>query len=251
MVVGAAALNAVLMWALGLRASYAVLCHGWVRQKLVQFGGMGREMAQFAILANLRGTMASIMDDGDLLILGFLRTPAEVGYYKLAKSIVQIAAMPNLPLVSAIYPELSKATASREWDRFRTLVRRGSKVAALWIVPVSIGLVVLARPAISMLYGPSFLPAAPALAILLVGVVVDIVLFWGGTALLALGESRYLATVGFWAMVTKYVMAFLLVPAGGYLALAGTQSFVTIGRNSFVTARALTVLRKGETRTDG
>ena len=249
--VGAAALTSALMWTFGLRAAYAVLPRGWAHQKIVRFGELGREMMRFAILGNFRGTLHTIMSDGDLLILGFLRNPTEVGYYKLARALGQLADLLNGPLVSTSYPEFSEAAATGAWGDFRSVIRRGTKVAALWLIPVSLGLVVFAKPLIGKLYGPSFEPAAAALAILLVGIVVDGVFYWGGIALLSLGQPGYLAAISVWTTSAKYALAFLLVPVGGYLALAAIQSSVVIGMNVATTRRALQSLKKREAVADG
>jgi O-antigen/teichoic acid export membrane protein len=248
--VGTEALAAALMWTIGLRAARIVLSGGWMRKKLVRLGRIGREMARFAILGNLSGTLSSMMNDGDLLILGFLRNPIEVGYYKLAKAICQIAYLPEMPLVNASYPEFSAAAATRSWDSFRLLMRRGSKVAALWLLPVSIGLVVLARPAIAMLYGPAFLPAAPALAILLVGFNVDGILFWTRATLLSMGEPGFPTAVNLWTTVAKFALAFIFVPAGGYLALAAVNSVALVGMNALTARRTIKRLRMREMLAD-
>lgn len=250
-VVGAEALAAVLMWIVGLRAARIVLLDGWTRESVVRLGGFEREMARFAILGNLSGTLSSLMNEGDLLILGFLRNPLEVGYYKLAKSIAQIAYLPEMPLVNASYPEFSAAVATRSWGEFRALMRRGSKVAALWLLPVSVGLIILARPAIATLYGPSFVPAADALAILLVGFNFDGVLFWTRATLLSMGEPGYPTAVNLLVTAVEYAMAFLLVPAGGYLAMAAVHSFAIVGMNLLTARRTLARLRTREAMTDG
>jgi O-antigen/teichoic acid export membrane protein len=244
--IGTAALTGVLMWAYGLRAANAVLSRGWIFQKLAGFGDLGREMWRFAVFGNFRGTAVSVMGYGDMLVLGFLRNPTEVGYYKLAKAIAGIANLPNVPLVNATFPELSAAAASESWGEFRSLIRRGSKVATLWMLPVCFGLIVLARPAIALLYGPSFLPAAPALAILLVGVVVDGVLFWGGISLLSLGRPGYLLGINLWVTSAKYALAFILVPSGGYLALAALQSLAVVSMNALSSTGTLATLRAKE-----
>jgi O-antigen/teichoic acid export membrane protein len=247
---GAAALTSVLMWSWGLRAAWKVLSRGWVRQPVTRLDELGREMLRFAILGNLSGTLSSMMNDGDLLVLGFLRNPLEVGYYKLAKSICQVAYLPEMPLVDASYPEFAAAAARRSWGEFRALMRRGSKIAALWLLPVSVVLLVLARPAIGTLYGPSFLPAAAALAILLIGVNVDGVLFWTRASLLSMGEPGYPTAVNLWSTIIKYALAFVFVPTGGYLALAAVQSFVVVGMNVATARRTVTRLRIRESVTD-
>jgi O-antigen/teichoic acid export membrane protein len=207
---------------------------------------MGRDMMRFAILGNLRGTLNSIMNDGDVLILGFLRNPTDVAYYKLAKSIAQIASLPNMPLVGASYPEFASAVATRSWAQFRSLMRRGSKVAALWLIPVSAGLLILAKPAIALLYGQSFLPATPILAVLLIGIIVDGTLFWASAALLALGQPGYVTGIAFWATLGKLALAFILVPTWGGVALAAAQSCALIAINIGSTRQTMVTLRTQE-----
>lgn len=116
-------------------------------------------------------------------------------------------------------------------------------VAALWFLPVSVGLFIFAGPVIAKLYGPEFLPAAPALFIMLVGVNVDGVLFWTRAALLSMGEPGYPAVVSLWATVIKYAIVFLLVPAGGYLVLAAAWSLVLVGINALTARRTLRIIR--------
>jgi O-antigen/teichoic acid export membrane protein len=191
------------------------------------------------------------MNDGDLLVLGFLRNPLEVGYYKLAKSIAQIAYLPVTPLAHASYPEFSAAAAEGSWTEFRTLIRRGTKAMSLWIFPVCAALALLAWPGIAILYGPSFVPAVPAVAILLVGVGIDGVLYWTRITLLAMGEPGYPTVVNLWTTVAKYALAFLLVPVGGYLALAALHSLALAGMNALTARRTLTRLNLKEAMTDG
>ncbi len=246
MLVGAAALASVLMWWFGLRAARAVLGPGWLRHRLVGMGELRRDLASFAVLGNLSGTLSSVMNDGDLLVLGWLRTPTEVAYYKLAKSLSTIAYMPVTPMAHASYPEFSAAAVAGAWDEFRTLMRRGSKVMALWLVPVSVGLVLVAWPAVALLYGPSFVPAVPTLAILLVGIAIDGILFWTRIALLSMGQPGYPTMVNLWTTGAKYGLAILLVPLGGYLALAGLHSAALAGMNALTARRTLAILKSKE-----
>lgn len=243
---GTAVVTAVLMWVCGVRAASSVLPRGWIAEKPARFGEHGRDMWRFAVFGNFRGTALSIMSYGDLLVLGLFRNPTEVGYLKLAKAIAGVANLPNTPLVNATFPELSEAVAKKAWGEFRSLVRRASKVAALVMIPVSVALLALSYPAIALLYGRAFLPAVPALAILLVGVVVDVVLFWGGISMLSLGKPGFLLGVNLWITTVKYALAFLLVPVGGYLALATLQTLSVIVMNAFSSTGTLVTLRAEE-----
>ncbi len=175
-------------------------------------------------MTNLNGTLKLAMSEGDVLVLGLLSNPTEVAFYKLAKSIAAIVYLPMMPLVNATYPELSHAAASGAWVDFRRMMRRGSKLVATWFVPACIGAAVLSPFAISVLYGSSFLPAVLPLRIILVGVMVDGLLFWTSVALLSLGEPGYLARITLESAVLKLALALLLVPKGGSVAMAVAYS---------------------------
>jgi O-antigen/teichoic acid export membrane protein len=191
------------------------------------------------------------MNEGDLLILGLFRSPSEVAYFKLAKSIGLLASLPMMPLVQASYPEFSAAAATRSWDRFRALMRQGSKLSALWFVPVSLGLAAASPFAIDLLYGESFGPAARILPFLLVGIAVDGILFWTRASMLAMGEPGYPTAVYLWTTAAKYAIVVLVVPTGGYIALAAISGAAVVGMNALTARRALTRLRMRELMTDG
>jgi O-antigen/teichoic acid export membrane protein len=243
----AQALASISMWVFGLRAANTVLPTGWVRSPLARLGSLGREMLRFAVLVNFGATVKATMGgDGDLLVLGFLASPAQVAYYKLAKSICQIAQMPMMPMVYASYPEFSTAVAREEWTGFRRLMRRGSKVGAFWVIPVSIGLVALAPFAIGLLYGPTFLPAVPALALLLVGFCFDGVLYWTHVALLSTGQPGFDTGVILGMAAVKLGLAFLIVPSGGYVAMAAISSVVLTAQNLVAARRVHVTIRARE-----
>lgn len=248
-IVGVQALSAVLYGVYGLRAARSVLGAGWIRSPVRHLGEIGRDMMHFAIMVNISATLRTTMNDGDLLILGLLTSPTQVAYYKLAKSICQISALPMMPMVNASFPEFSIAAARRDWGGFRRLMRRGERVAALWVIPVSLGLAAVSPFAIRLLYGSSFVPAATALAVLLVGLCIDGILFWTGAASLSIGEHGYVTRVNLTATLAKLALAFVLVPTGGYVMLASLQSLNVMGSNLFIARRVFARIRLNESST--
>lgn len=244
--VGVEALTTLLTWAIGLRAAHVVLPRGWIRSRLERLGDAGREMGHFVLMTNMGATLKLTQDQGDLLLLGFLRNPAEAALYKLAKNIMQIVYLPMMPLVNASYPEFSRAAARRKWGEFRSLMRRGTKLSALWFVPACIGAVALAPLAIGTLYGRAFLPAVPALAVLLVGVAVDGVLFWTTIALLSMGEPGYLTRVGLEGAILKFGLALVLVPRGGVVAMALAATAAMTAMNILIARRVYAGIRARE-----
>jgi len=235
-----------LLWVLGARAAERVIGPGWMTGKMTDLGGLGREMLRSAVLINIGGTFGSLQPNANLLVLGFLRSPVEVAYFSLAGSIAQIATVPIMPLATVAFPEFSSDAAAHSWAAMRRHMRRGSEVAAAWLLPVSVGLVIAAPLAIGILYGPSFRPAVPALAILLVGLCFDGAFFWTRGLMLSLGRPGYLTGLNLVTVCVGLVLSVALVPIWGYLGMALAQSAVLVGGNVVVVRRSLRELRLAE-----
>ncbi|MBN1461783.1 MAG: lipopolysaccharide biosynthesis protein [Armatimonadetes bacterium] len=240
------AVRSTLLWTLGARAARRALGRGWLKSPLAPLGGAGREMLRFAALTNAGATLGTLGKQGDALFLSLLLDPASAGYYKLAQSMTQLAVFPVMPLATVTYPELSSAVATRSWRVLRDQIRQGTKLAAAWFVPVSIGLGFAAPALITLIYGADFVPAASAFAILLVGLSVDGALFWNRGAMLALGRPGYLTRTNLVVALVKLALTFALVPFLGYMAMAGVFSLVLVGGNAFVTRETLRTIRAAE-----
>ena len=77
---------------------------------------------------------------------------------------------------------------------------------------------------IALTYGPEYLPAYPALIILLIGFTFVNILYWNRVALLSLARPVFPTLVNFCGMVMKVALIFLLVPIYGYLAFSALLS---------------------------
>ena len=114
------------------------------------------------------------------------------------------------PLISATYPELSRSVAEKSWTQLRRLLRRVTILAGGWSVAVSLGLLLFGNWVI-VLYGVEFLPAYPALMVLLVGYGVANILFWNRSLLLVLQQPVFPFHVMLWTGLVKVLLAFVLV----------------------------------------
>jgi O-antigen/teichoic acid export membrane protein len=179
-----------------------------------------RELAHFAVSTNISASLSLINKDSELLWVSLLRNPLEAGYYKLALSLANLAQMPVSPLPQATYPEISREVARKNWDNVRYILRRGSWLAGGYTLAVSLGLLALGRPLIQYLYKPEYLPAYPALLILLAGFLIANTFYWNRIALLAIGHPDFPAKVNLVLAILKVVGMLVLVPRYGFLACA-------------------------------
>ena len=205
-------------------AARAALGDGWWRVSMSVLRPRRRELTKFALSTNIGATLSMIVRESDLLWIAYFRSPLEAGYYELATRLLKLPFAAGSPMSNAVYPELVRTTSSASPPEIRALLARITRLAALWVVPV-VTVVALATPwIITTFYGTEFSPAAPAVYILLVGSSAAHLLFWSRPTLLALGRPDAALAITVGNSLLKVAAALLLVPAGGYLALAGILS---------------------------
>lgn len=190
----------------------------WLRGQLNILKDSSKELINFAIHTNISSSISLITKDSEILWVSLFRNPAEAGWYKLALSLSNIIQIPVSPLPKATYPEFSREVANERWGNFRHIMRQGSIIAGGYSFIATFGLLILGKPLIRIIYGTEYLPAFPALMILLFGFLVSNTLFWRRPALLALGRPDFPTKLNFILAILKIVGVLLLVPTYGYLA---------------------------------
>lgn len=211
---------------------------GWWRTPLSLLRPQARELAHFAVSTNLSASLSLINKDSELLWVSLFRGPVETGYYKTALAVVNLVQLPVSPLPQATYPELSREAARKNWENLRYILRQGSLLAGGFTLAATFVLALFGRQLILLLYDkPEFLPAYPALLILLVGFLAANTFYWNRIALLAVGLPGFPTKVNLALAVLKVAGILLLVPRYGYLASAALLA------GSYVLGVAATVLR--------
>ena len=183
-----------------------------------------RELIRFAFSTNISATINLVNKDGELLWVSALTGPTGAGYYKLALSLANLIQLPVSPLPQATYPELSREVAAKNWGNMRYILRQGSLMAMVYSITAGVFLLIFGRPLIAILYTPEYLPAYPALLILMVGLLVANTFYWNRIALLSLGLADYPAKINSIAAVLKVIGIIIIVPVYGYLGSAALLS---------------------------
>jgi len=204
---------------------------GWWRTPLSVLRKDRRSLLTFAFSTNLSATVSLVAKDSeDLWVNGFLGNVIG-GYYNVARTLIGFLQIPVSPLPSTTYPELSRAVAQDDWKTVRKVLRRGSLLASLYSLPVTIGLILFGRWAITLYAGEEFLPAYLPLVILLFGYSFVNVFYWNRAALLAFNRPLYPTLVNFIGMLLKVAGIFLLAGFGAvaFAALLAGYYFFTVG----------------------
>jgi O-antigen/teichoic acid export membrane protein len=148
------------------------------------------------------------------------------GHFGAAFRVYDVMSIVPVTLIAAVYPELARTPAAA--PRFRALTTQAVEALLLVAWPVALALGVGAPWLIGWIYGPGYLPAAPALAFLGAAVGCAMVQHFCGVVFLALDQPRRLRMVAGLAFATSVVVTPGLVLAGGAVGAAAAVLVVEL-----------------------
>ena len=166
----------------------------------------------------------------DSVMLGLMRTDAEVGYYNASyRLIFALGALAGLfyqtlfPLASRYYLD-SKEKLSR-------LVNYSSKFMISLAIPVGVGGFLLAGKLIAFIYGKDYLPySAQAFQILIWSTVITFLSYGFSLFLIAADLGKEYARSVFWGAIFNAVTNFIFIPrlgiAGAALTTVATEILI-------------------------
>lgn len=207
----------------------------WTPIDLRAWSGMVRAALPFGLTS-----LALVFNfNADTVILSRLVEAAEVGWYNAAYSLVfrLVAVADGLLLtmtVSLARGQRDDPAAVRAWTAgtIRWLLLLSLPVAAI--------LSLLAAPAIALLYGPAFAPAAPLLAMLAWDIPLLLFTAFCGNVSAAVGRERPAALIYLGAAMLNVTLNLALIPAFGATAAAA----VTLATDALCALLFLVLLRE-------
>lgn len=189
-----------------------------------------RRIGAFLVNNSLSRTVHSMIFSGDVLLLGALAGPREVGYYSIAKKLAFAILRLTDPLQSAIFPQLATLVAQRNLASVTLMLKKIS--GALGAVIMAIFLVALAVSGwlLPAIYGPEFGPASTAFTILVAAAGIGASLFWSTSLIVSLGRVNARLRAYLAALFVSAPLAWFLVPTLGAtgLAMAMLAAIVTM-----------------------
>ena len=207
------------------------------------------DIFKFGINTNLNGTVNLIVRDSAPLFLGAFTTQAEVGYFKLALSLINLVMLPIEPFIWPTYAELTETVARAQWDTTKRLLRRVSTIAAAWTFAAGGALAAFGWWLIPFVYGKDAAPAYPATVILLLGFGFANILHWNRPLLLAFGKPAYPLIVSAIVGAVQIALIFVLVPRFGYLAMAWLMSGYFVFSIGVIVWRGLLEIKRANEQT--
>ena len=205
--------------------------------------GRRREILGFLAYSDLNALLGMIPKQLDVLLLGYFRSPVEVGYYKVAKSLSGAVSYLVGPLQSVTYPEFARLSGFKDKQAVRQEVRR-----LAFYVGVPLGLITLAGTSmlsfiLPIFAGEAYLPAVAATQLLLIGTAIWLTFFWLRPVYFSTGNIKV------WTVaIGIYAIAFLLfsIPLTlklGYVGMTIASSLAAIVFHAAMATRLIHCLK--------
>ncbi len=167
----------------------------------------------------LSGLLGGLMVNTDVILIGWMRTAEEVGFYSAAqRTILLLYIVPGV-IATSIFPLLARL-ARQDDAKARRLVEVTLTLSFLVALPTMAGGALLAPGIIMTLFGASYLPGAASFAVLaltLVSAFTGVIL---SNVVFAYGERRYLIIYAALGGGLNIILDILLIPILGIVGSA-------------------------------
>ncbi|MCJ2055746.1 lipopolysaccharide biosynthesis protein [Methylobacterium sp. J-048] len=165
----------------------------------------------------------------DVIVLGALVSPAELGLYFAATRIQQFVVFVHFAASAATLQRYSAAQARSDRPLLADLVRRQGRLTAGATALVGLGIVALS-PLLLAMFGPGLGSSVPILAVLVAGSVAASLFGPGEDLLTMLGGERLCAGITAVMLIVAGALCGLLIPPFGTLGAAVAVAVATIVR---------------------
>jgi O-antigen/teichoic acid export membrane protein len=160
------------VWSLAIQANISALITTLLVWMLVSWRPSAkasikslRSMFGFGSRVLATGLLNTVFDRVQLLLIGKVFGPADLGYYTRAYSTQQLPASQLQTIVSKVTIPLF-STIAHDRERLKAVMRKCMTTIGAVVIPMMVGLALMAKPVVMVLFGAKWLPCVPYLRIL-------------------------------------------------------------------------------------
>lgn len=187
--------------------------------------------------------VASINVRADILMLGWMKTDAEVGIYNVAARFSDLAAFALLILTPIIAPSLSRLFAKKDKAKLQHLVSKAAKANFIFAVIVTLFLIIWGNFPLKI-FGDEFTAGYYAMLLLCAGQLATTFAGPAGNILLMTGFEKLAFYSGLIGTAINIILNFLLIPPygiNGAAAATAASLLVWNGLQTFFVIRKLEI----------
>lgn len=162
----------------------------------------------------LPGLMVAVYAQTDKIMLKQMISEAELGFYSTAVSLCNVWCFVLSAIIDSVYPEIAQ---THKTDRNLYQKRNRQLYAAVFYISAAVSIVItlLARPAVYILYGEAYLPAAAPLRVITWYTAFSYLGVARNAWIVCENKQKYLIWVYASAALSNVVLNLLLIPLWG------------------------------------
>ena len=173
------------------------------------------------------------MINTDLIMLGWMRTAEEVGFYSAAQNLSNFFYTLAALFATSIFPIMTKL-AEKPKEEFKNLLEKMLRISLLISMPIAIGGIILGKEITLLIYGQNYLAATAPFQILLLTLFIIPPSIIVSNSLLACGQQKKFITFSLIGAVGNITFNFLLIPLFGTAGCAFSTLITQILANAFI-----------------
>jgi O-antigen/teichoic acid export membrane protein len=178
------------------------------------------ELTGFSVYASIIDWANKLNYQLDAVVIGAFMGSAPVAVWAVADRIISGTQRFTNQLNGVLFPVVVESDATNQTARLQTLLLEGTRLSLAMVLPVSVTLVLLARPLVRGWVGDKMIEAAPVIQILAIAVALRVGNATGTTLLKGSGHVRYLASVNIATGIVNLALSALLIHRFGLVGVA-------------------------------
>jgi len=176
----------------------------------------------------------------NVLVLGFVKDDAVVGYYSVALMIINPLNIISDAVANASLPVLSQ-TWLQDKNQFHSTAKQSFRYLISLALPMSIGLLLLAEASVHLIFGAEYLPGVSVLMILALSLIPDYINTLLSTTLIAQDQEKTTLNATIFGAIIAVIACAVLIPKWGAdgAALAWLLAEITVFIYQFIALKAV------------
>ena len=162
----------------------------------------------------LMGLMGAIMLNTDIIMLGWLRSVEEVGYYSAAQKPIQMLYVLPTLLASSIFPVMARLAKTNP-EEVKKILGKYIRLVVFAAIPLTAAGLLFSSPIINLLFGPEYSPAITAFRILMLTILIVYPSTLLGNAIFAYDHQKSFVAFVVAAALGNIAFNLLLIPPFG------------------------------------
>lgn len=191
---------------------------------------MTKDLLFFSIPLLAVGVLIQTMSWTDTLMLGYFKTPKEVGIYNAALPLAHLLSIVVTSVAFLYTPIMSKLYGEHKMEELRLSYAISTKWIFIGTLPIFFILFMFPTVALNSMFGPRYVGASDALQILALGFIFNSYFGLNYYTLITIGKSKFIMQCTLISAVINVILNIILIPEFSLVgaAIASALSFAVV-----------------------